>query len=81
MNPIMELQKAITAELGKEKLTVTAPVKDEAIAARVAEVGTAKLEEALSIATKMERYARLSEVKHEIVAELAPEFEDREGEI
>ncbi len=81
MNPIMELQKAITAELGKQKLTVTAPVKDEAIAARVAEVGTAKLEEALSIATKMERYARLSEVKHEIVAELAPEFEDREGEI
>lgn len=76
MKPINALQDKIVSEVGKAKIEVTAPVVNEDAVKRVKEVGESKLREALSIKTKMERYAKLAEVKKEIVAELSEEFED-----
>ncbi len=81
MAPVIELQKKMRDELGKTNIAVEAPVADIALEARVKETLGSKLEDALKISEKMERYATLDTVKSELKAALAEEFEGREGEI
>ncbi|MCK4846763.1 MAG: polyribonucleotide nucleotidyltransferase, partial [Deltaproteobacteria bacterium] len=80
MKPMIELQKTIIAELGKDKLVIEPPKVDEDLKAKVKEISEAGLTEALNIPTKMERYARVAEVKAELIAALGEDYADREKE-
>ncbi|MCK4739138.1 MAG: polyribonucleotide nucleotidyltransferase [Deltaproteobacteria bacterium] len=81
MKPVLDEQRKIIAECGEEKMQVSPPEVDEALAAKVKEVATDRLVEALAVPDKIKRYAKLDAVKKEIVAELLPEFEERDREI
>jgi polyribonucleotide nucleotidyltransferase len=81
MKNILELQENMIKEIGKEKITVVVPEKNTALVARVEEVATPGLTEALNIAEKLPRYAKLSEVKKATVKALSEEFEGLEREI
>ena len=78
---VLELQEKIRSECGDEKLVVTPPEVDAALVSRVKEVAEGKLASALKVPDKLERYAKLDQVKKEVVEALTPEFEDREKEI
>jgi polyribonucleotide nucleotidyltransferase len=78
---VTDLQKKIVEEAAPKKFSVPPIEIDAALVARVAEVVEADLREALNIPTKMERYARFSEIKTSTKAALAEEFEGRESEI
>ncbi len=81
MKDIIELQKRIIEECGEPKLEVKANVPDEELVRRVQELCEDRLREALKIPAKLDRYARLDELKKEVIEALLPEYEDREKEI
>jgi len=81
MEPVLAIQEQMRTDSGKTAIEIVLPEVDEALEARVKELTEAKLAEALKIATKMERYARLDEIKAELKAELAEEFEGRSSDI
>jgi polyribonucleotide nucleotidyltransferase len=79
----IELQRQLVAEAGTRPPLEFVPVVDygEDVFARVAEVGTARIEPVTTITVKAEREKATSEATASIVAELSGEFEGRAGEI
>ncbi|HHL39013.1 MAG TPA: polyribonucleotide nucleotidyltransferase [Deltaproteobacteria bacterium] len=81
MQGLIELQSQIISEVGKTKLEVEPERTDPALEARVREVASGKLAEALAVPTKLERYAALDAAKKEVVEALSGEFEEMEAQI
>jgi polyribonucleotide nucleotidyltransferase len=79
----VDLQRQLVVEAGTRTPVAYVPQSDygEDVAARVAEVGTARVEKVTTITTKAEREAATTEAATAIVDELAEEFEGREKEI
>ncbi|HEV8322832.1 MAG TPA: polyribonucleotide nucleotidyltransferase [Myxococcota bacterium] len=81
VRPVLALQRRLREAAGKPKLAFTPPQPDQALAARVWEVGRARLAEAVDTNEKMARYGKYSKYKKEVVAELVGEYPGREPEI
>jgi len=81
MRPVIDLQDRMRAEAGKTKRVIAEPVVDEALAAKVTELAMPGLTEGYSIARKLDRYARLSEVRKSVVKELTAEDASLKGKI
>jgi len=79
--PLLDAQIEMAARCGKPKQPYTPTPPDAALVARVHEVGEAPLREALSIVTKMERYAQMGVVKKDVKNALREEFPERDSEI
>jgi len=78
---VLELIGKIREAVGKEKWSFEPPARDEKIDVRVKEVALPRVIEACNIPDKHPRYDRFSEIKKEVVAELADEFPELESEI
>ncbi len=81
IQPIIDIQEQLKAEIGKPKRPFTPPEKDPALVAMIREKATALLREALIIPEKMMRYDAVRTVKTQIVDALSEEMADRRGEI
>ncbi len=81
IQPIIDIQEQLKAELGKPKRPFIPPEKDPALVEMVREKATAPLREALIIPEKMKRYDAVRTVKSQIVESLGEEMADRRGEI
>ncbi len=81
MKPVLAIQEQMRTDSGKTAIEVVLPEVDTVLEARVKELAEEKLAGALKIATKMERYAKLDEIKAELKAELAEEFEGRGSDV
>jgi polyribonucleotide nucleotidyltransferase len=79
----IELQRELVAKAGSRPPLAFTPVRDygEDVMARVAAVGTERVDTVSTITVKAEREKATDEVTAAIVAELAGEFEGREKEI
>jgi len=79
----IELQRRLIAEGGVRPPLAFEPQVDygDDVAARVAEVGTARIEKVTTITAKAEREAATDEATAAIAAELAQEFDERGSEI
>jgi polyribonucleotide nucleotidyltransferase len=79
----VELQRRLVEEAGSRSPLHYVPQTDYGVdvAARVAEVGTSRVETVTTITAKAEREAATEEVTDHILVELADEFEGRESEI
>ncbi|MBO0747288.1 MAG: polyribonucleotide nucleotidyltransferase, partial [Acidimicrobiaceae bacterium] len=79
----IELQRKLVAEAGTRPPLEFEPVVDygEDVAARVAEVGTARIEPVTTITAKAEREKATGEATAAIAAALSEEFEGRDKEI
>ncbi|HVA73970.1 MAG TPA: polyribonucleotide nucleotidyltransferase [Acidimicrobiales bacterium] len=79
----IDLQRRLVAEAGaRPPIAYEAQVDyGDDVAARVAEVGTERVDKVTTITAKAEREAATDEVAAEIVSELSTEFEGREKEI
>ena len=81
LQPLIDLQEKLKDQLGKPKRALPQEEKDEALRARVRDLAEGKLAEAVRIADKKERNARIHEVGAEALAAGAEEFPGREREI
>jgi polyribonucleotide nucleotidyltransferase len=77
----MDLQDQLRAKIGKPKLELTPPVRDEVLWSRVEGLAKGPMSEALAIKQKSERSEAISRVYKETAAALAEEFPDRGSEI
>ena len=73
MRPVIDLQDRMRRETGKAKRPEPVVEKDEALAAMVSEAVLAGLQEGYGMPRKMERYARLDEVRKNAVQVLTAE--------
>lgn len=81
LQPLLKAQEELRALAGVAKREVVAPIVDETLKARVAELSRSKIAEAVRIKTKAERRDRLSAIEEDVLAALLPEYEERAGEI
>jgi polyribonucleotide nucleotidyltransferase len=81
LQPLLEIQDDLRRSLGKPKRVVVPPARDPELKARVREIGTPKIREAMAIPSKLERGERLRAVEAEIQEALAEAFPERSAEI
>jgi polyribonucleotide nucleotidyltransferase len=81
IQPLLEIQEQLRRELGKVKRQVPLAELDAGVVRRIDELALAKLQQAIEIPEKMERYKRLAEVKSEVVTQAAAEFPGKEKQI
>jgi polyribonucleotide nucleotidyltransferase len=70
LRPVIDLQDRMRAEAGKAKRVVEIPVLDEALVAKVTDAALPGLKEGYGAARKMERYAKLDDVRRKAVQTL-----------
>jgi polyribonucleotide nucleotidyltransferase len=81
IQPLLEIQEQLRRELGKGKRQVPLAELDAGVVRRVDELALAKLQQAIEIPEKLDRYKRLAEVKSEVVTQAAAEFPGKEKQI
>ena len=81
MQNVIDIQMDLKAACGKPKREFKAFQQDEDLVALVTEKATASIREAVQIPKKVERYARLREVKTEIFESLGENYSDRKEEV
>ncbi|HUJ67167.1 MAG TPA: polyribonucleotide nucleotidyltransferase, partial [Acidimicrobiales bacterium] len=79
----IDSQRRLVAEAGSRPPLAFEPQSDygDDVAARVAEVGTARIEKVTTITAKAEREAAADEATQAIIADLGDEFQGRDGEV
>ena len=73
LRPVIDLQDKMRAEAGKAKRVVEIPAVDEALIAKVTDAALPGLKEGYGMARKMERYAKLDDVRRKAVQTLTAE--------
>ena len=81
LQPILDIQEELQEMAGKPKRPKPDVSVDENLVARVAEVGTPLIQDALNEPAKLERYAKFDAAKAQVKEALADEFADRGGEL
>ncbi len=81
IQPMLQVQADMKAELGKPKREFSAPANDEDLERRMIELSTPLLQEVIRTADKKERQKRRDRAETEVVAKLSGENEDQEREI
>jgi polyribonucleotide nucleotidyltransferase len=79
--PLLDLQEKLRAAVGKPKRAFAPPQKDPAIVSRVATIANEKIQAAMAIREKHERYAALDAAGAQTAEALVGEFPDRAPEI
>ncbi len=79
--PIIDLQEKLRAAVGKPKREFVPPAKDPIIVERVSGSAGPKIQAAMAIRDKQERYAALDAVGSEILESLKAEFPERDPEL
>ena len=79
--PLIDLQEKLRAAVGKPKREFVPPVKDPAIVEKVASLANQKIEAAMAIRDKHERYSALDSAGAETKAALEGTFPDRGAEV
>ncbi|TMA82768.1 MAG: polyribonucleotide nucleotidyltransferase [Deltaproteobacteria bacterium] len=81
LQPILDMQAELRRAVGKPKRTVEPPAVDHKLAARVRELASSKIVEALTTSGKHERADAVRQVRADVLAALASEFPEREREV
>ncbi len=81
IQPLIDLQQKLKEQLGKVKRVAPPEEQDESLVSRVRELAEEKVREAVCIADKKQRNARVEEVGGEVLAVGAEEFPGREREL
>ena len=81
IQPIIDIQEQLKAEIGKTKRVFVPPEKDPALVELIREKAMAPLRDVLTIPEKMKRYEAVRAAKAQVVEELGEEMAERRGEI
>ena len=81
IQPLLQIQEDIRREIGKPKRQVPLAELDAAIVRQVEQLALSKLQQAIEIPEKLERYKQIGEIKGEVVAKMLAEFPQKEKDI
>jgi polyribonucleotide nucleotidyltransferase len=81
IQPLLQIQEEIRREIGKPKRQVPLAELDAAIVRQVEQLALSKLQQAIEIPEKLERYKQIGEIKGEVVARMLAEFPQKEKDI
>jgi len=81
VQPLIDLQEKLRAAVGKAKREFAPPAKDPVIVSKVGQLANQKIEAAMAIRDKQQRYAALDAAGGETKAALLEEFPDRAPEV
>ncbi|MCW5207063.1 polyribonucleotide nucleotidyltransferase, partial [Desulfobulbus sp. F5] len=81
IQPLIAVQNALRAEVGKPKRSVTPPQVNEALKAQVEELAAAGMEAVVATADKIERSRRYEALKDEVLANSNPELYKKADEV
>ncbi len=79
--PLIDLQDKLRAAVGKEKRAFQPPQADANLVERVTSFANPKIEAAMAIREKQQRYGALEAVSSDTLAAMTGEFPERDGEI
>ena len=78
---LLQVQEEIRQAIGKPKRQVPLAELDATIARRVEQLALSRLQQAIEIPEKLERYKQIGEIKNEVVAQVLAEFSQKEKDI
>jgi len=81
IQPMLDMQERLKAEIGKPKRSTPPVVSDEVLEAKIREAATPLLKDVIATADKMERQGKRKEAEIRILELLAEEYEGRGSEI
>jgi polyribonucleotide nucleotidyltransferase len=81
IQPLLQIQEEIRWEIGKPKRQVPLAELDVAMVRQVEQLALSKLQQAIEIPEKLERYKQIGEIKGEVVAKMVAEFPQKEKDI
>jgi polyribonucleotide nucleotidyltransferase len=81
IQPLLQIQEEIRREVGKPKRQVPLAELDPAVVRRVEQLAQSKLQQAIEIPEKLERYKRIGDIKNEVVGQALAEFPAKEKDI
>ena len=81
IQPLLQIQEEIRREVGKPKRQVPLAELDAAMVRQVEQLALSKLQQAIEIPEKLERYKQIGEIKGEVVAKMLAEFPQKEKDI
>jgi polyribonucleotide nucleotidyltransferase len=81
IQPLLQIQEEIRAEIGKPKRQVPLAELDPAVARRVEQMALSKLQQAIEIPEKLERYKQIGDIKNEVAEQALAEFPAKEKDI
>jgi polyribonucleotide nucleotidyltransferase len=78
---LLKIQEEIGREIGKPKRQVPLAELDPAVVRRVDQLALSKLQQAIEIPEKLERYKQIGDIKYEVVEQALAEFPAKEKDI
>src|SRR5215468_9153167 len=81
LQPLLQIQEEIKREIGKPKRQVPLAELDPEIVRQVEQLALSKLQQAIEIPEKLERYRQIGEIKGDVVGEMLAEFPQKEKDI
>jgi polyribonucleotide nucleotidyltransferase len=78
---LCDMQTELFAKIGKQKMVVPPPAKDDVLAKKVDDLARSKYKEAMRIAEKITRESFIDALVKDVQEKLAAEYPDRGGEI
>src|SRR5215475_5789021 len=81
IQPLLQIQEEIRREIGKPKRQVPLAELDPAIVRQVEQLALSKLQQAIEIPEKLERYKQIGEIKGDVVGQMLEEFPQKEKDI
>ena len=81
IQPLLQIQEDIRREIGKPKRQVPLAELDPAITRQIEQLALSKLQQAIEIPEKLERYKQIGDIKGDVVAQMLAEFPQKEKDI
>ncbi len=81
LQPLIEIQEQLQAAMGKPKRAFEPPAKDEALAAKLAEIAAERIGQTVAIPEKVARSSAMRALKTDIFEALGEEFVERREEV
>jgi len=81
LQPLLQIQEEIKREIGKPKRQVPLAELDPAIVRQIEQLALSKLQQAIEIPEKLERYKQIGEIKGDVVGQMLAEFPQKEKDI
>src|SRR5499426_66024 len=81
IQPLLQIQEEIRREIGKPKRQVPLAELEPAIVRQVEQLALSKLQQAIEIPEKLERYRQIGEIKSDVVGQMLAEFPQKEKDI
>ncbi len=81
IQPLIDLQLQLQAEVGKAKREVVAPAVNVLLKEKVEAAAIAGMEEVVNIADKMDRSSRYTRLKAEVLAQIDPELYEKPAQV